>query len=310
MRKKKVGLTLLMVLFGSYMLHAQSMKDVRINEVLVYNENSCVDNYGVRSGWFEVYNTGSKTINIGGWFITNDINNNRKYRIPKTDPATVLAPGAHLLFYAYGESTRSAFHVSFTLSDTDCLHNGMSYLAIYDQSGKELIDSVSYCLLEQKADISFGKLETERSGEWMYLDAPTPKALNEILSGESRSDAYGKKDPHGVIITVTCMAVVFLILFLVSLVFKGTAKYFKKQSAKQEKASVKESVQEVKASEPVSVAAAGNEDEVAAIAMALHMYFNDMHEVESTGFYLRRGLNEHSAWESKSMMFRKSPIQK
>lgn len=308
MRKKNVGLTLLMVLFCSYMVHAQSIHDIRINEVLVYNENSCMDNYGVRSGWFEVYNTGYKTINIGGWYITNDINNNIKYRIPKSDPATVLTPGAHILFYAYGESARSACHVNFTLADFDCLHNGMAYLALYDQSGKVLVDSVSYSLAEQKADVSFGKLETEKQGDWAYLDVPTPKALNAITSGESRSDAFGRKDPHGIIITITCMAVVFLILFLVSVVFKFTGKYFQKQKAKQEKAPVKAEAAPAKAEEVKPIA--GNDDEVAAIAMALHMYFNDMHEVEATGFCLRRGLNQHSAWEGKSMMFRKSPIQK
>ena len=49
-------------------IRAQGLSDIRINEVLVYNENTCIDNYGEHSGWFEIYNLGNRTINIGGWY--------------------------------------------------------------------------------------------------------------------------------------------------------------------------------------------------------------------------------------------------
>ena len=311
MAKKKVVLILLMVLFCSYGIRAQGLSDIRINEVLVYNENTCIDNYGEHSGWFEIYNLGNRTINIGGWFLTNDINNSRKYRIPKSDPNTILSPGERILFYADGESSRGTFHVNFTLSDTDCLIGDSSYLAIYDQSGKVMVDSFLYSLASVKADVSWGKKDDEgwkdKNAEWVILPEPTPQAENVKSSGETRAEAIGRKDPHGLIITLTCMAVVFIILFLVSVVFKYTGRYFQQQNNK------KNANEPVKPAEPRKLAntAAGNrEDEVAAIAMALHLYFNDMHETEATGFHLNRGLNQHSAWENKSMIFRKSPIQK
>jgi len=50
--------------------------------------------------------------------------------------------------------------------------------------------------------------------------------------------------------------------------------------------------------------------DIAAIAMALHLYFDDQHEVEQTGFWLNRPLNYQPAWAAKSILFKKSPIRK
>ena len=197
------------------------------------------------------------------------------------------------------------------MTDTDCLIGDSSYLAIYDQSGKVLVDSFLYSLSSEKADVSWGKKDDEgwkdKNAEWVILPEPTPQAENVKSSGETRAEAIGRKDPYGLIITLTCMAVVFIILFLVSVVFKYTGKYFQQHGNKKD---VKETVKPSKPEVEAKPAAGGQEEEIAAIAMALHMYFNDMHEVEATGFCLNRGLNQHSAWENKSMIFRKSPIQK
>jgi len=49
---------------------------------------------------------------------------------------------------------------------------------------------------------------------------------------------------------------------------------------------------------------------IAAISMALHLYFDDQHEIEQTGFWLNRPLNYQPAWATKSILFKKLPIRK
>ena len=68
---------------------------------------------------------------------------------------------------------------------------------------------------------------------------------------------------------------------------------------------------EKEAVDVVEKTAQGTDDmDIAAIAMALHLYFNDQHEIEETGFWLNRPLNYQTAWTAKNNLFRKSPIRK
>lgn len=41
-----------------------SATSMRINEVLVINEDNFVDDYGKRHGWIELFNTSAGTVNI------------------------------------------------------------------------------------------------------------------------------------------------------------------------------------------------------------------------------------------------------
>ncbi|MBO4282367.1 MAG: OadG family protein [Bacteroidales bacterium] len=288
-------------------LQAQGIKAVRINEVLVCNDSGYRDAYGVCGSWFELYNTGVKTLSLGGCYLTNDTNNKKKYRIPKNAQDATLAPGAYAVFFAYNEPSRSPFHVNFNLTDTGLLQGGRAYLALYDQSGKELIDSVSYVVSVQRPNISFGKLEGVADAQWQQLETPTPRAMNHFSNDMSRAEIYQQKDPHGWIITLTSMSVVFLLLVIIASVFKGTGSYFKKKARKAD-ASAKGAAPVKKPAAPVS---GDMDDEVTAvIAAALHLYQNDCHEVEDNGFNLQRTFNQPSPWANKVLNFRRTPIRK
>ncbi len=290
-------------------LRAQGIKAIRINEVLVYNDSGYRDDYGVSSGWFEVYNTGVKTLSLGGCYVTNDPQNPKKYRIPKSAQNVTLIPSAYAVFFAYNEPTRSPFHVNFNLFDTSILGNGRAFIALYDQSGKELIDSVSYSVRAQKEGVSFGKYEGEKEAQWKTMEQATPLALNHVSNDMSRSEIYQQKDPHGIIITITSMSVVFLLLVVIAFVFKGTGAYFKKQARKQK--APKEDRKAAAATQAVPAVEGAVEDEVStAIAAALHLYQNDCHEIEDNGFVLHRTFNQPSPWADKSLNFKRNPIRK
>ena len=57
MINKKIGVLLLFALLISFGAKAQRATSMRINEVLVINEDNFVDDYGKRHGWIELFNT-------------------------------------------------------------------------------------------------------------------------------------------------------------------------------------------------------------------------------------------------------------
>lgn len=280
----------------------QGIKDVRINEILVKNDSNCIDQYGVHSGWFELFNTGYSTADVGGCFVTNNIDNPTKYRIPKGDPRTKMASRTYSLFYAYNSVDRGIFHVNFSLDE-------IGFLALFDQSGRILIDSVSYDVAAQRADISFGKMENVplEKATWEIMEEPTPNAINYTTVEKTRAEKYAEADRYGVIITITTMAIVFTVLLLLSIIFINTGRYFKRKASSKKQ---KKEIPSIRSVQNTQETPNTDELELAAIAMALHLYFDDQHEVEQTGFWLNRHLNQQTPWAAKHILFKKSPRRK
>ena len=100
MINKKIGVLLLFALLVSFGAKAQRATSMRINEVLVINEDNFVDDYGKRHAWIELFNNSAGSVNIAGCYLTNDKSNPKKYPIPKGDVLTVIPPRQHTLFWA------------------------------------------------------------------------------------------------------------------------------------------------------------------------------------------------------------------
>ena len=81
MINKKIGVLLLFALLVSFGAKAQRATSMRINEVLVINEDNFVDDYGKRHAWIELFNNSAGSVNIAGCYLTNDKSNPKKYRI-------------------------------------------------------------------------------------------------------------------------------------------------------------------------------------------------------------------------------------
>ena len=166
MMNKKIGVLLLFALLVSFGAKAQRATSMRINEVLVVNEDNFVDEYDKRHAWIELFNNSAGSVNIAGCFLTNDKNNPKKYPIPKGDVLTIIPPRQHTLFWADGEPNRGTFHVNFTLDPSK-----ENYVALYDADGKTLIDEI-VIPASQKADISYGRI-IDGQEEWAQLTKVT-----------------------------------------------------------------------------------------------------------------------------------------
>ena len=292
MINKRIGVLLLFVLLVSFGAQAQRATSMRINEVLVINEDNFVDDYGKRHAWIELFNTSAGTVNIAGCYLTDDKNNPKKYPIPKGDVLTQIPPHQHTLFWADGEPDRGTFHVNFTLDPSK-----ENYIALYDADGRTLIDEITVPAA-QRSDVSYGRV-IDGQEEWAQLTKVTPSTNNLTLDSNEKIENFKNNDSLGIGMTITAMAVVFLGLLLLYLIFK--------QVGKAAIAASKRNAE--KAGAPVSASAP---DEVsgevfAAIATALYEMSDDNHDIEHTVLTIRKVRRAYSPWSSKIYSLRETP---
>ncbi len=270
---------------------AQSVSDLRINEILVINDSNYVDSYGKRSGWIEIFNTAYNTVDVGGLYLTNDMTNPTKYRIPTGDPMTKITPRNYIIFFADGLPTRGIQHLNFTLTETN-------YLALFEGNGKTMVDAVKYD--EQKPNASYGRLK-DGSAKWGFLDKTTPGADNYTGEIITSGDKFLVMDPYGIGMAVIAMSVVFGALMLLYGVFKNTKKLYsidlKTLFSKKQKESV-----------PVKATHEEISGEVnAAIALGLHLYVSELHDHEDAVLTIKKVARTYSPWSSKIYGLRNLP---
>lgn len=293
MVKRNIGLLMLLMLLASFGVQAQRVTSMRINEVLVINENNYVDDYGKRNGWIELYNNSAGTVNIGGCFLTNDKNNPTKYAIPKGDVLTKIPPRQHTLFWVDGNADHGTFHVSFTLDPTK-----ENYIALYDTDGKTLVDEI-VIPAAQKTDVSYGR-KIDGQDEWAILPKVTPSTNNLTLDANDKIENFKNNDSLGLGMTVTAMAVVFLGLLVLFLVFKSIGNASIAAGARRAK--------KASGSEEVTTTPGELSGEVlVAIGMALYELNEDAHDIESTVLTINKVQRTYSPWSSKIYGLRELP---
>ena len=101
------------VFFYFSTLHSQ----VFINEYSCSNLESITDNYGQYEDWIEIYNTSSSSVNIGGYYLSDNPNNLTKWQFPD---GTTISSQDHLLLWCTGrdEISNNNYHVNFKLTQT------------------------------------------------------------------------------------------------------------------------------------------------------------------------------------------------
>jgi Na+-transporting methylmalonyl-CoA/oxaloacetate decarboxylase gamma subunit len=294
MINKRFGALLLFALFFAAGVHAQKVTSMRINEILVINEDNYVDDYGGRSSWIELYNTSAGTVNIGGCYLTNDRDNPKKYPVPKGDVFTKIPPRQHVIFWADGMASRGTFHLNFTID-----REKENYIALYDADGKTLVDEI-VIPAGQKNNASFGR-KVDGKDEWLQLSKITPSTNNLTLDTNEKIENFQQKDSIGIGMTITAMAVVFIGLLLLFLSFKYIGSLAvgisKRRAQRASGADNGSSGSEALESGEI----------ITAISMALFEVDEDMHDLENTVLTIHKVARNYSPWSSKIYGLRSQP---
>ena len=312
MRKR---ILLILVLLASFTgLRAQNVIDLIIAEALAVPDSAgIVDDYGRRSGWIELFNTSQGTVNFGGCYLTDDRNNLKKSIIPKGDLRTKLGPRQTALLYTSGHADDGTFYVGFLLRPGSTVY-------LVSNDGRTIIDSLSIPVgIPEGMSVSKRAFDL-RQREFETLPEPTvpsPGSANIDMNAATKAQAMAEKDPHGFILTLVAVSVVFsalaILWFLFWLFFDRPAK--KKAQAADGKplrsAVIPSTAKESPSDEVAAVIALAMDmeqggDVYAAIALAMDLYFSDtVHDAES--FVLTMLPKEGSAWNDKKQNFRKLP---
>lgn len=120
--------------------------------------------------WFELFNAGDSTADLGGYFLTDALSNPTQWRIPV---GTTIPAGGRLLVWADGEAAQNGpgrdLHTNFRLS------NSGEQLGLFSPEGA-LVDSVVFGI--QSPDVSEGRL-ADGSLTMGFLPQPTPGTANQ-----------------------------------------------------------------------------------------------------------------------------------
>lgn len=302
MNKKRIGIFITLVAVVCLGLNAQRATSLKINEVLVTNEQNYQDDYGLHNAWIEIFNTSFASVNIEGCYLTNDKNNPTKYPIPKGDVLTLIKPRQHILFWADGMPNRGTFHVSFTLDPSK-----ENYIALYDSNGKTLIDEITVPA-GMLADQSYAR-EEDGSANWVIKGGGehsyvTPSTNNMTLDKNEKIENFKKHDADGFGMAVIAMSVVFIGLILLYVSFKIVGNIAVKLGKRNAMKAIG-ITDKVEAKEKNLGSHSG--EEAAAIAMALHEFMNDAHDVEDMILTINKVKRTYSPWSSKIYTLRQTP---
>ena len=204
--KRKLFLTAILVVAAATSAFAQGRKSLRINEVMVQNESSIVDDYGERHGWIELFNSNFAPLEISSVYLTNDPNQPKKYPVPLGDVNTRIAKRQHVVFFADGQPDKGTFHTNFVLEP-----GKDNWVGVYDADGITLIDEVSIPAA-LTADNSYAR-SIDGAGEWVVRDGGeayiTPSSANVIRDTNNKIEEFAERDANGFGMTVMAMCIVF-----------------------------------------------------------------------------------------------------
>ena len=141
-----------------------------INEVMSANSSVHADPQDVYDDWAEIYNNSDLAVDVGGMYLTDNLDNPTKWQIPPGMPdVTTIDPNGYLLIWVDGDAQDPGLHADFKL-DSDG-----EDLGLCDLDGLTFIDQLSVPPLP--SDTSYGR-DPNALNEWQFFAQPTPGAQN------------------------------------------------------------------------------------------------------------------------------------
>src|SRR5688572_24987630 len=138
-----------------------------ISEFLAINSHGLRDADGEYSDWVEIHNQGADPVNLGGWYLTDDVAELTRWRFP----AVTVAPGGRLVVFASDKdrtNPAAQLHTNFKLDG-----DGES-LALVMPDGATVASAFDP-FPSQAPDVSYGAAADQTIG---YFTTPTPGLAN------------------------------------------------------------------------------------------------------------------------------------
>lgn len=280
---------------------AQGRGALRINEVMVENTNSLVDEYGTHTSWIELFNTNFAPLEISSVFLTTDPANPRMYPVPLGDSRTKIGKRQTVVFFADGDATRGTFHTGFVLEP-----GRDNWIGIYDANGKTLIDSVTVPAT-LGANQSYARDIDGKPGWVVRVNTPgvqaesvTPNSHNAPRITNDKIRTFSEQDENGFAMTLMAMAIVFIALLVLCLAFYAIGEIGKYIGRVNKSRATGVDVHTLTRDDHDSG------EEIAAVVMALHEHLN-MHDDESNMLTIKKMKRAYSPWSSKIYSLRQLP---
>ncbi len=147
-----------------------------INEFMADNETFVEDpdEPGEFTDWFELYNPGTTPVDLGGFYLSDNLNKPTSYRIP----AGVSVPaGGWVVFYADGEPEQGPYHTNFKLDKKG------EVIGLWGGGGSVQIDVVVFG--PQRNNRAAGRYP-DGGSEWQRV-VPTPGWANILWKDRPKS---------------------------------------------------------------------------------------------------------------------------
>lgn len=132
-----------------YGLASSTFANPVISELMASNSSTLADEDGNASDWIEIHNPDTNSVNLDGWYLTDDPANLTKWRFP----ATSIPAGGYLIVFASDENRASAgneLHTNFKLSSDG------EYLALIQPDGSTIATAFSPDYPALQTDVSYG----------------------------------------------------------------------------------------------------------------------------------------------------------
>ena len=285
---------------GCASLSAQSRKAVRLNEVMVENNSSIIDDYGERHGWIELFNSNFAPVQISSMYLSNDPEQPKMYPVPLGDVNTRIEKRQHVVFFTDGQPNKGTFHTNFVLTPGQ-----ENWVGLYDADGSLIDEIIVPATLT--VDCTFART-SDGEGEWSIRTGEgnnyiTPSSANIIKDSNSRVEMFAEIDENGFGMTIMAMCIVFSALLMLCLSFYAIGTIGKRMSRSNK---IKSSGADHKDKEVRAATGHDSGEEIAAIVMALHEHFN-AHDAENTILTINKVKRAYSPWSSKIYGLREVP---
>ena len=134
---------------------------VKITEVCLRSETTLRDADGDYPDWIELYNAGTESVSLDGWYLSDDSEEPVRWRFPDI----TLAPGEYCVIFASGKNrTQGELHTDFALSAGECV-----VLTTPIGSTADCVE-----LIQTEPDASLALI----GSDWQECASPTPGKAN------------------------------------------------------------------------------------------------------------------------------------